>query len=210
MTAMDIIGQRFRSVEGGGWGVDRHLEVGNQSELSDSSWLASHDGGGGAPVPSALAGPMETAARPALEAVERLTQEGVRAKSINLASSAQRSGPNRVEGKEKEQKQKRQSKEDRAPRVSNDNGPGRGWLPGSDWRHPARRWAVHRQIESRSRRATRMGQPLGSSWPLASLPSKGCPKLWEDDQFEMASVASPRSQIKISVLTLPSKSAVSW
>ena len=70
MTAMDIIGQRFRAIEAsileeGGWSVARHLEVVPETGV---------DGGGGAPKPPSQTRPVEAAPRPALEAVERVCE----------------------------------------------------------------------------------------------------------------------------------------
>ena len=125
MTAMDTIGQRFRAVETavleeGGWSEARpRSSPRNQSELSDP-WPATHDGGGGTRVPSAQAGPLETAAGYALETVDRaseLKKKSGRSQSTwDRGRSPQRSGPKRVEGEEKDQrrrKKRQHSKEDR-------------------------------------------------------------------------------------------------
>ena len=142
MTAMDIIRQRFRAVEAsvleqGGWGVARHHEVVPETRVIS--------------VTPGLRAMMAAAERqshrlrqdlwkrsrdPHYKPMERLSElrkESGRSQSAwHRRRSAQCSGPNRVEGKGKEQRQRkrqrRQSKEDRAPRVSNGNGPRRGWL----------------------------------------------------------------------------------
>ena len=118
-----------------GRGASSRCSPRNQSELSDS-WSASHDGGGGAPVPFGQAASVETTAEPALETVDRaseLKKESRRSRSAwQRRRSPQCSGASRVEGEEKDQRQRKKQrqhwKEVRPPRASNDKGHRRGWL----------------------------------------------------------------------------------
>ena len=180
----------------------------NQSELSDT-WPASHDGGRPSGSGRICGNGRETRigshARSDFPNSGRSQGEVNRHGVANDLPSAVDPAASKEKAKSKGRGKgkRRQSKEDRAPRVISDNNPRCGWLEG-----PARGTLPDDGLcigRSKSVPGQQQG-PLEGKRCFAPLPPKGCRILSEDDEFtlgEMASEASPRREINNSLLSVP-------
>ena len=142
MTAMDIIGQRFRAVEtsileAGGCCVPCHLQVVPETRVSSvtpglRAMMAAEERQSHQVRQHLWKRPRDPHWKPWIEHPNSSRSQG----DVNQPGSADDLSsavdPNRVEGEEKDQrqtkKQRQHSKEVRPPKVSNDKGPRRGLL----------------------------------------------------------------------------------
>ena len=208
MTAMDITGQQFRAIEAsiledGGWSVARHLEVVPGIRVSSvttgqRAMMAAAERQSHRLKHDLWRRPRDPQWRPWSGVCERREESRRSQPPRKRRQLAQCSGAvqflRKNEKQRQRKKQRRQSEEGRTFRKNSNNDPRRGCLADviTEGTLPEDRPYI-----GRSKRTTRMEQPLESTRRYVALSAKGCRKLWEDVEFArwaVASVASARSQ----------------